>query len=276
IRPPTASRGATCHQSRIGYGKPCAPSRRAKSTRSWARRGRTSCEKPASNETRWLDTPSSRQVSRTRPSSAASGVTARCREPALAKTIVLDPEPVSSVTMSDRSSVSSHSSAGHASPQYSSPAPWIPGGAARRRSVSVAMSNGSVGGVVPACRRIPRELRRPREALRAPLGRPREDLLDRRDHLLYRRRVEQTGGVAADLRQRRRIRARDGTPARHRLERRLAEALVEAGEDEPGGSPVQVDELFAPNVPERTHAGRDRAVVGGDHELEVRMTRVQL
>ena len=90
------------------------------------------------------------------------------------------------------------------------------------------------------------------------------------DHLVDGRRVEEARGVAADLGQRSRVRARDGTPARHRLERRLAEALVEAREDEPGGGPVQPDELLAPDVPERAHPGRRRAVVGREHELEVR------
>src|ERR687897_126494 len=276
MRPPTASRGATCHQSRIGYGKPWAPSRSTRSSRSWARRGSTSCEKPTSNETRSLETPSSRQASRTRPSSAASGVTATCREPAAANTIVLAPDPVSSVAISDRTSASSHSSAGHARPQYSSPAPWIPGGAARSRSVSVATSNGSVGGVVRSCGLLPREPSGSRDALRAPLGRSGQDLLDRRDDLLDGRRVEEARRVAAHLRQRGGVRARDRAPACHRLERRLSEAFVEAREHEPRGGPGQADELVTRNVAQRADAVRCRAVVGGEDELELGMSLAQL
>src|SRR5262249_8615859 len=246
--------------------------------------GRPSCEKPPSNETPSLETPSSSQSRRTRVSSSASGVTATCCVPAPANTIVLAPEPVSSVAMSALSSLSSHSSAGQARPQYSSPSPWMPGGAARSRFVRLggmgANVTGSVRelgvhGVVGARRLLPREGCGPLEAPRAPLVGVREDRLDRLDDRLGRGRVEQTRGIAAHLRERRRVRAGDGAPTGHSFERRLAEALVLAREDEARGGAVEVDELLARDVPQGAHAWRRRTLVRGEDELEVRMATAQ-
>ena len=81
-RPPTFTRGATCHQSRIGYGKPCAPST---STRSSGR-----CSSPAAPRARaqFGTRPATRRsrgpqpAARKRSSSSAAGVTASCSAPA--------------------------------------------------------------------------------------------------------------------------------------------------------------------------------------------------
>jgi hypothetical protein len=196
----------TCHQSRIGYGKPWAPSRSTTSRGRLGSAGSTSCENPRSKETRSLDTPSSSHDLRTRASSSGSGVTATCSVPAAAKTIVLAPDPVSSVAIPGRSSPSSHSSAGHARPQYSSPEPWIPGGASRSRSVSVGaiartlLPELRVDGVVGTRRGFPGELGGARDPLGGPLGRAGENLFDGRGHVLGRSRVEQARSLSAHLR----------------------------------------------------------------------------
>ena len=56
-------------------------------------------------------------------------------------------------------------------------------------------------------------------------------------------RVEQDGRIADDLGERARARRGDRAPARHRLDRRQAEPLVEAREDERRGALVERDEL---------------------------------
>ena len=59
---------------------------------------------------------------------------------------------------------------------------------------------------------------------------------DRRRHVLGRERVEVLGRVAAHLGEGGRVRGGHRAAARHRLERRQAEALVEAREDEARGA----------------------------------------
>src|SRR5207247_9029333 len=77
---------------------------------------------------------------------------------------------------------------------------------------------------------LPGELRRALEPAPDEVVGVREHLLDRRGDLLDRVRIEQSRGVAADLGWGGGVRRRAGAAARHRLERRLAEALVQARE----------------------------------------------
>ena len=134
--PPTRTCGATYHQSSTGYGKPCAPSSKTRSSGRAGKPGSTSCDGPILNRTDELSIPRRSHSRRMRSSSPGSGVTASWSAPAAANTSVDDPEPVSSVAISRDTLSSSQPSAPHASPQYSSPAPCRPGGEARRSSVS--------------------------------------------------------------------------------------------------------------------------------------------
>ncbi len=70
----------------------------------------------------------------------------------------------------------------------------------------------------------------------------------------YRQRVEQQRRVARDLRERGGVRARDRHPARHRLEHRQPEALVERGEHERVGERPQALEQLAADPAGEAHA----------------------
>ena len=78
-RPPTFTRGATSHQSRIGYGNPCAPSTstrssgRGSSPRQHLVREPDSEARPATRRS-----PAAQHSARKRASSSAEGVTASC------------------------------------------------------------------------------------------------------------------------------------------------------------------------------------------------------
>src|SRR5438094_879416 len=118
---------------------PCAPAMSTRSSARGSRRWSTSCDGPSSKRTREWSMPNRSACARIRRSSPGSGVTAMWSAPPAAKASVLDPAPVSSVAIPGRTSRSSHSSAGHASPQNSLPSPCSPGGSARSRSVSVSV-----------------------------------------------------------------------------------------------------------------------------------------
>ena len=97
--------------------------------------------------------------------------------------------------------------------------------------------------LVPPRRLRPREPRRPLEPRRdEPLRALQHSGDDRRD-VLGVGRVEERRRVAAGLGERAGVRRGDRAAARHRLERRIAEALVQAREDEAGGATVERDEL---------------------------------
>ena len=85
-------------------------------------------------------------------------------------------------------------------------------------------------------------------------------------------RVEEPRRVADDLRQRRDVRARDRAAARHRLERRLAEALVQRREDERRRAAVEADELVHRDGAAHLDAVRHRARVAAarEHEPQLR------
>ena len=57
-------------------------------------------------------------------------------------------------------------------------------------------------------------------------------------------RIAVQGGVSGDLRQRRRPRTQHGRPGGHGLQDREPEPLIQRGEDEGGGAPVQDRQLF--------------------------------
>ena len=101
-----------------------------------------------------------------------------------------------------------------------------------------------------------------------------EDGQDRLGDLVDRRRLEVQRGVAADLGQRARARNGDRRARCHRLERRLAEALVEAREDERRSRPVERGELVACNAAADVDALRDGAEAleagAGEDEPELR------
>ena len=105
---------------------------------------------------------------------------------------------------------------------------------------------------------VPGELRRPLETPLDEAIRVVEDGQHRLDHLVHRQRVEVAGGVAADLREGPPPSSTRRTAGRHRLERRLAEPLVEAREDERRRAPVERGELLA------RHPAPDLDSPGGD------------
>ena len=73
--------------------------------------------------------------------------------------------------------------------------------------------------------------------------------------------IEERGGVSRDFCDRRDVRRRDGRRRCHRLERRLAEALVEAREDEARRPPVERRQLLAGDEPADLDARWDGAAV---------------
>ena len=122
-------------------------------------------------------------------------------------------------------------------------------------SGEVQSSELAVDRVVLARARVPRERRR---AL-GPDAPPRGDRLERRRRdRLGVERVEVDRRVAATSRQRRQVGARHGARARERLEHRLAEALVEAREDERGRAAVELDELVLRHATARRPRSRGR------------------
>ena len=115
--------------------------------------------------------------------------------------------------------------------------------------------------------------RRPAVAQPLPLGLVVEQVARRGGHLVRRR---QPGGSAGGVRQRGEVGGDDRRPARHRLEHRQAEALVEARERERLGARVQAGEQalgHRAEVAERVEpllARELRAVAAGDDDLDVR------
>ena len=77
--------------------------------------------------------------------------------------------------------------------------------------------------------------------------------------------------VAAHLGEGRGIRARDRAPARHCLERRLPEPLVERREDERARAAVERDELVARHAPTLLDAGGERVVAATACEDEAKL-----
>ena len=123
--------------------------------------------------------------------------------------------------------------------------PRPPDGAGGPRAAEGSGGEPAVDPVVCAGAGVPGERRRPLETPLDEAIRVVEDGQHRLDHLVHRQRVEVARRVPADLREGSRSRACDGTAGRHRLERRLAEPLVEAREDERRGAPVERGELLA-------------------------------
>ena len=107
-RPASGARRVN-HQSRTGYGKPCAPSTSTRSSGVCSSLGSTSCDGPISKRTREWSMPRRSACARMRVSSPASGVTATWSAPPAANASVLEPAPVSSVAIPGRTSRSSHS-----------------------------------------------------------------------------------------------------------------------------------------------------------------------
>ena len=123
-----------------------------------------------------------------------------------------------------------------------------------------------------ACARVPRERLRALEPAPGPRLRIGKHLLERRDDVVDVARVEQARGISGDLRERCHVRARDRTAARHRLEHRHPESLVQRRESERCGAAVELHERVTRDAPTRLDARRQRPVVAlaGEDEPQVR------
>ena len=113
-----------------------------------------------------------------------------------------------------------------------------------------------------------------REAEGRELLAPAVRLEHRRGHRVHVGRVEEHGGVAGDLRDRARVRRGDGTSARHRLEDRQPEALVQARIDEARRAAVQRGEVLGRDGAEVLDAFGERLepveAASGEDEPELR------
>ena len=153
--------------------------------------------------------------------------------------------------------------------------PALAAAAARRRPALLTIQ-GSSSRYAASCPRAAASqvnVRAAREAALDPRGRVAEHVVDRDRDRLGIGRIEQPCAVAADLADRAGVGSGDGAAARHRLERREREALVEAREDERGRAPVQGDELVARHEPARLDAvrvGPALVAAAGEHEPQLR------
>ena len=85
-------------------------------------------------------------------------------------------------------------------------------------------------------------------------------------------RIEECRRVTAGFGDRGDVRGRDGAAARHRLERWLAEAFVQAREDQAGGPAIEGNQFLAGDVASDDNAGRHGppfVAAAGEHELEL-------
>ena len=108
-----------------------------------------------------------------------------------------------------------------------------------------------------AGRAVPAELRRALAAALAQVARVAQDALAGGRDRAGVQRVEEDGGVADHLGQRRRVRAGDGHAAAHRLEHRQAEALVQGRVGERVGHRVEPLELLVLQPARHAHAVGD-------------------
>ncbi len=148
------------------------------------------------------------------------------------------------------------------------------GSESRGRTCGRFASRQAVDLVVAARGLVPRVPRRAREPSLAQLLAPVVRLDHRCRHRFDVRRIEQHGRVSGDLGDRSDVRRRDRAPARHRLEHRQSEALVEARIHEAGGATVERCEVLGRDGAEVLDAFGERLEplepASGEHEAQLR------